>query len=633
MRRGWKVGLAAAALAVAAVAVLAGFRLHLIEAMARRELAALGFAEASLRVEAADFSEARVADLRLGPGARADAVRLRYGLLPPRLARIEIDGLFLDLSDPDRGLLGRLPGGGGAGAGALPEIALEDARIEADTPQGRAVIALSGSYGREGGRGAGEFRIGDLAQGRFSLALAGSPDPGAYELEGEIVQAGIAGQGIERAAVKGAVLLEDGVAAMDGDLSLVAATAVGPLTAAAHFAARVEPARLSFRVEDGEAAAPKLGVSAQGLSLMLVRAEGIELQAAAKTVATAVAAPFALKAKAREAENGFAFELTAEAQGATVSGRGRHDPGAGAGQIELVLQPVRFAPDRLQPASLIPALAAVEEAAGAVAGNAILRWRGAALQGAGELRFDDVGFKAAGVNVEGLAGQVRFTELLPPSTAPKQILRAERIVAGAAFEDVSLAFRLDGRAGALEIGRLEGGFAGGGLIVANARIDPSAARNPLVVQVHDVDLAALLALIGLDGLTGRGRVSGALPLILTADDVLVENGEIAATGPGALAFRSEEAKQALASGGDYVELALQALENFRYEKLSLALDKAEGGHAIARLSTLGANPDVLEGHPFAINLTLRTDANALLAQALEAWRLSEGALATIVRGR
>jgi hypothetical protein len=625
VRRSWKIGLAAAVLLAAAVALLAAFRIQLIEALARRELASLGFADATLRVEAAGLSAARVADLALGPGARAIAIRLHYGLLPPRLARVEIDGLFVDLSQLDRRLLDKL-GGAGEGGGAMPEIVLNDGRVEADMPQGRATIALSGSYGPTGGRAAGEFRVEGFAHGRFSVALSG-PLAGPYDFEGEVLEAAVSGRRIQRLTAKGAMQIEEDAAAMDGELAIAAEAA----TARLPFAARIEPARVVVQVEKGEAASPERNLAAQGLSAMLTLAERAEFRVAAKTVTTGYTAPFSLEVSAEEAGESFAFELTAKAAGATLSGRGEHDPSTGKGKAQLTLRPVRFAPGGLQPAALIPELAAIENVSGAVGGEATLSW-GAALGSAGELRLDDVSFEVAGIAVEGLAGALRLAELAPPMTADRQLLRARRITAGAALEDVSLKFRLDGAAKTLEIGRLQADFAGGRLVVANARLRPTG-RNPLVVQLHDVNLAALLAMVGLQGLSGQGRVSGALPLIVTADDVLVEGGEIFATGPGRLSFRSEEAKQALAAGGEYVDLALQALEDFRYEKLSLTIDKAEGGHAVVRLSTLGANPAVLDRQPFAINVTLNADANALFAQALEAWRLSQGALATIVRGR
>ena len=636
MTRGWKIGFAVAALGLsAALGGLVVFRVQAIEALARRELAALGLEEASLRVEAAGFNEARVADLRLGPEAHAEAVRLRYGLLPPRLARVEIDGLYLDASRPDQGVFSLLSGGQGGGGGlALPDIVLRNARIEADTPQGRAAASFSADLDSDGGRAEGAFEVAGLqAKGNFTAALDGPVGGSRYAVTLELTETVVAGQRLDKATGEGVLLIEEGGVALDGRIEAAGATALGPTTASLPFTARLGPERIALHVENGAAAAPERGLSVEGLTADLVREERIALSFAAKAVAVEGLAPFALEGKAGEAADGLSFEAKAKAAGATVAVRGKHDLASGKGQAQATLAALRFVPGGLQPASLVPALAAIDKASGSAGGEATLRWSPGQLRGAGTARFDGFSFEAAGVAIEGLTGAVRFVELTPPVTAPEQTLRAARISAGAPLEDLRLTFRLDGAARALEISRFSAGFAGGELVVANARIDPAAARNSLTLQVNDVDLGALLALVGVEGLTGQGRVSGVLPLTVLPDDVLVDDGEIAAVSPGVLRFRSEQAKQALASGGDYVELALQALEDFRYQTLSLSVDKAAGGRAVAKLSTLGSNPEVLDGHPFAINVTLNADANALLAQTLDVWRLSQGALATIVRGR
>src|SRR5690606_2687301 len=256
---------------------------------------------------------------------------------------------------------------------------------------------------------------------------------------------------------------------------------------------------------------------------------------------------------------GGAFELTATAQGASLHGQGRRDPDAGDVELQLALAPIRFAPGRLQPGALAPALATLENVAGGFGADAILRWKEARFAGEGQLRSDDLSFDLSGVRVEGVGGAVRFVRLQPPATAPRQVLRARRLAAGAELENVRLAFRLDGAAKSLDVERFDADFAAGRLIVAGSRLKLGAPRNALGLQVDDVDLSALLALIGLEGLSGDGRVSGLLPLVLTPDDLLVEGGEIAATGRGAIRFRSPEAKQALAAGGEYVGLALEAL--------------------------------------------------------------------------
>lgn len=78
---------------------------------------------------------------------------------------------------------------------------------------------------------------------------------------------------------------------------------------------------------------------------------------------------------------------------------------------------------------------------------------------------------------------------------------------------------------------------------------------------------------------------------------------------------------------------LQALEDFRYERLTLDIDKAADGEARLLLSTQGHNPAVLEGHPFALNITLSGNADRLLATVLEAYSVSDRALQGLLRAK
>ena len=98
--------------------------------------------------------------------------------------------------------------------------------------------------------------------------------------------------------------------------------------------------------------------------------------------------------------------------------------------------------------------------------------------------------------------------------------------------------------------------------------------------------------------------------------VTVADARLSSTAPGVLHYSSATAEQALKSGGEYVDLLMQALKNFQYETLSLtgALDR--DGQAKLRLEILGHNPDVLDGQRFQLNINLTGN----LAPILDALR-------------
>ena len=133
-------------------------------------------------------------------------------------------------------------------------------------------------------------------------------------------------------------------------------------------------------------------------------------------------------------------------------------------------------------------------------------------------------------------------------------------------------------------------------------------------------------MLGVEGLSGHGRLSGAIPLTVNDGTPRIADGSLIAQAPGVLRVKSDYAEQALAAAGEQAELLLRALEEFHYEELSLTIDQPSEDLAVIGLSMLGNNPDVLEGYPFRFNVNLETDPRKLLKTLQEAFRISNRAI-------
>ena len=130
-------------------------------------------------------------------------------------------------------------------------------------------------------------------------------------------------------------------------------------------------------------------------------------------------------------------------------------------------------------------------------------------------------------------------------------------------------------------------------------LDPSAETNRFVLEVLGLDLADLLKDYPIDGLTVTGLLTGsrAGQAGFRAASWPSTTRLSTAQGPGLLQFRSQGAQQALESGGDPVELMLQALEDFQYETLVVTALKDVEHNTQMRVEILGNNPNVLDGYP------------------------------------
>jgi hypothetical protein len=318
-----------------------------------------------------------------------------------------------------------------------------------------------------------------------------------------------------------------------------------------------------------------------------------------------------------------------EASGAggalAVAIEAEHDLDSGAGKTELGLRPMTFAPTALQPHDLSDRYNDITRTAGKISGRAELAWSEDELTSTGRLALTDLAFDTSNLSVDGLDLELALSSLLPPRSRPDQLLTVQRLTLGPTLRDVAVRFQVTtDKAGnpVVLVRDAEMSLAGGTARLRDGRLAPASRQYKATVTLDDVDLGQAVDLIGLEELRGEGRLNGSVPIEIDGELVTIAEGEVAASQPGMISFTSPEARTALASGGEPVDLMLRALEDFRYEALSVAISKPGAGEALLSLRLEGQNPAVLDGRPFKININLSGDVAPLIAAVIQGQRLS-----------
>jgi hypothetical protein len=83
------------------------------------------------------------------------------------------------------------------------------------------------------------------------------------------------------------------------------------------------------------------------------------------------------------------------------------------------------------------------------------------------------------------------------------------------------------------------------------------------------------------------------------------------------------APAALRQAGEGATLMLDALEDFRYEALSITLDREADGETDVALHIKGANPGFYDGYPVEFNLTISGELDTMLRRGLEGYRVPD----------
>lgn len=296
------------------------------------------------------------------------------------------------------------------------------------------------------------------------------------------------------------------------------------------------------------------------------------------------------------------------------------------GTLEINAETLRFEADGRQPVDLFPILGDhVQRVTGQIDVRGQLGW-GSAVTSKMDIVVKDVGFDSAVTSVGGLNGALALASLLPLRTAGSQHFSAKLKVAGLPDGDVDLRFTLPGN-NRLHIDRAAFALAGGSLEIANITLGQGqSVAGELLIR--GLDLAALLGVIDVDGLSGSGRIDGRIPVRVDETGVAILSGKLGSKGPGVVRYTGSALPE---TAGESIKLVRQALSDFHYTEMSLTLDRGAGGDGSLLVNLKGANPAVLENHPFVINIKLETNFDKLATILLSGYAAAEGLMRGALR--
>jgi hypothetical protein len=643
--KGLGIGLLALVVLLAAgVAVVWFLRTEVLGRTAISLLERQGLGPASFTVDAVDFSGLHAHDVSLAGGAiKADTLTLAFSpreLLVGHLVKIEIGGLKAALTMGPDGLdLGGRPiatANAAGGPSALQSLSIDaldlrGAEITLVTPSGSYAGTLSATIALAGGN-----LQATAVDATITAPLAGMNTPVKLAFTGDVAvtNGNIAATGINGtilapvAGMSGPVSLTfSGAAAMtNGDIEAtgINATVSAPVTGLG------KPATLTIKkltLQPGAPGGPRLALddvavtpkdlpwTVQGLAgEVLFQAD----KSSAKfTVARltnlqkpAMTQPLKLSGTAMLAGSHLDFTLAGETltkTAAKLQAKGKQELGNGSGSATVAVAPLLFKRGGLQPGDLFPIMAGqVKDLDGTVGIAGTLRWTAKALTPDLTLTLKDVSLPTSSAQIQSINGAIKLSGFWPPVTPGGQSLTATITAPGLPPAKLSLTGQLAAKP-AVKLDRIAVDIAGGEISATTFTLDPASPNIATTLKVDHVDLGEITKLIGLSGLNGSGQLDGQIPFTYKAGKIAIKAGKLAARGPGTLSYKPEKLPDQIAQAGESVQLAMQALSDFRYDKLSLELDKSETGEGTVMLRLEGSNPAVLQGQVF--NFNIRIDSN------------------------
>lgn len=328
-------------------------------------------------------------------------------------------------------------------------------------------------------------------------------------------------------------------------------------------------------------------------------------------------------------EIGFAGNVRGASGAIAATVEGRHDLSSGAGRVGVRLDPVSFAPGVFQPIDVAPVLgpASIGDVTGSLAASARIGW-GENLSSTGELRLEDLTLTMSEATVRGIDGTLRADSLFPLNLPDGQVVAVAGADIGVVLDQGAIAFGLaDGDQ--LSVQGVGFGFADGVLAVEPFRAVLGDRALTLVVMLQGVDLAKLSRQFPVEGLTLTGRMDGRVPIRLIEDTISIENGVLESTEAGEIRYVATLPLGPEGEGG--VALLLSAVRNFQYEGLRATLNGETGDDLEVAIRLTGANPELYDGFPIALNINLSGALDQILQSGLRSMGIADEA-GSLLRG-
>lgn len=323
-----------------------------------------------------------------------------------------------------------------------------------------------------------------------------------------------------------------------------------------------------------------------------------------------------------------------------------HDLGSGKGHADLDVPGIRFG-NAVQPGELTPlTVGVVENLNGTVKGKGRIDWTGSNVTSTGTFRTNNADFAAAFGPVQGLSGEIHFTDLIGLVSAKGQEVRIRSVNPGVEALNGTVRYHLEPG----QKVRIEGGgfpFSGGELVLLPTTMNfGEDVDRYLTFRVIGLDAGAFIQAMDLKDVSATGTFDGLMPLIFNAKGGRVAGGVLVArqqgmpplimpegvlpTIPcdstkqgGTLSYVGPVSNEQVGAMG---KIAFDALKNLQYKCLTILMDGALDGEMVTNVVFNGVNRDRLGsapaglarsfvGLPFIFNVRISAPFRGLLGTA------------------
>ncbi len=304
-----------------------------------------------------------------------------------------------------------------------------------------------------------------------------------------------------------------------------------------------------------------------------------------------------------------------------------HHLSTGRGRADLSVPAITFGtgfqPDLLTPLTF----GVIADVNGRIDGAGHIAWSPDGVASTGDFGTaagtPGIDLAAAFGPAQGIAGRIRFDDLLGLHTPPGQVATVRSVNPGIAVEDGTVRFQLLGGT-RVQVEGARWPFAGGALTLDPSLLDFDGARSrQLTFRVIGAQAGQFLQQFDFDNLNATGTFDGVLPMVFDQSGGRIEGGSLRMReGGGTIAYVGALGEEQLGLWGN---LAFEALRSLRYRSLALTMDGPLAGEMVTGVRFTGVSQGQgaksnflvrrLQRLPFVFNIRIRAPFRGLIDSA------------------
>lgn len=261
-----------------------------------------------------------------------------------------------------------------------------------------------------------------------------------------------------------------------------------------------------------------------------------------------------------------------------------HNLSTATGRALFSVDDLRFN-DTLQPEQLSNiVLGVVANVQGSVSGDGTVMWDGENVTSRGKFSTENLDLAAAFGPVQGLSGEIIFTDLLNFVSAERQIITLASVNPGVEVLDGRISYQLlpDQK---VEIYGGSWPFAGGRLILEPTVWDlGEEAERKMAFEVTGMEAGIFLQQFDFSNVTANGTFNGRLPMIFDKNGGRIVGGSLDSTSGGNVAYVGDLTYEDLSVFGNF---AFNALKSIDYKSLTIDMDGDIDGEIVTGVRISG----------------------------------------------